>query len=120
MLNGDINLARTTGAAGVHLQTGQFIDLDSPPVTGMLWSASCHNRDELLRGARLGADFAVLSPVLPTQSHPGATTLGWDEFATACRGLPMPVYALGGMKPGLLEMAIEHNAHGIAMLSGIW
>ena len=32
----------------------------------------------------------------------------------------MPVYALGGMKSGLLQMAIEHNAHGIAMLSGIW
>jgi thiamine monophosphate synthase len=37
----------------------------------------------------------------------------------ASRGLPMPVYALGGMVPGLLQMAIEHNAHGIAMLSGI-
>jgi 8-oxo-dGTP diphosphatase len=120
MVNGDISLARTTGADGVHLQTAQFIELDTPPVTGMLWAASCHSREELLHAAGLGADFAVLSPVLPTQSHPGAPVLGWEGFANACRQLPIPVYALGGMKTGLLETALAHNAHGIAMLSGIW
>ena len=40
MVNGDINLARTTGADGIDVQNGQFIDLDSPPVAGMLWPAS--------------------------------------------------------------------------------
>jgi 8-oxo-dGTP diphosphatase len=120
MVNGDIGLARDIGADGVHLQTEQFIELDAPPVTDMMWAASCHNRDELLKAARLGADFTVLSPVLPTQSHPGAPVLGWEGFAAACRNLPMPVYALGGMKVDLLQMAMEHNAHGIAMLSGIW
>lgn len=120
LVNSDIGLARETGADGVHLQTAQFIELDTPPVTDMMWAASCHNRRELLHAAALGADFAVLSPVLPTQSHPGAPTLGWDGFAAACRDLPMPVYALGGMKVDLLPTAVEHNAHGIAMLSGIW
>ena len=57
---------------------------------------------------------------MPTQSHPGAPTLGWDGFAATCRDLPMPVYALGGMQVDLLQTAVEHNAHGIAMLSGIW
>jgi 8-oxo-dGTP diphosphatase len=120
LINSDIALARDSGADGVHLQTAQFIDLDTPPVTGMMWAASCHNREELLKAAGLGADFTVLSPVLPTLSHPGAPTLGWEGFANACRHLPMPVYALGGMKTGLLETALAHNAHGIAMLSGIW
>lgn len=120
IINGDVALARKTGADGVHLQTAQFMERDTPPVSDMLWAASCHDRRELLKAAQLGADFAVLSPVLPTQSHPGAPTLGWDGFAEACRQLPMPVYALGGMKTGLLQEAIEHNAHGIAMLSGIW
>jgi 8-oxo-dGTP diphosphatase len=120
LVNGDIGLAKQAGADGVHLQTGQFMSLDAPPVTGMLWAASCHDRAELEKAAALGADFAVLSPVLPTRSHPGAPTLGWDGFAAACRNLPMPVYALGGMNVDLLQTAIEHNAHGIAMLSGIW
>jgi 8-oxo-dGTP diphosphatase len=120
LLNSDIGLAIDTGADGVHLQTAQYITRNSPPVTGMLWAASCHNREELLQAVRLGAGFAVLSPVLPTQSHPGAPTLGWEGFAEACHQLPMPVYALGGMQTSLLDTALAHNAHGIAMLSGIW
>ena len=120
LLNSNIALAIETGADGVHLQTAQFMTRNSPPVTDITWAASCHNREELLQAVRLGAAFAVLSPVLPTQSHPGAPVLGWEGFAAACRELPIPVYALGGMKMDLLQTAVEHNAHGIAMLSGIW
>jgi 8-oxo-dGTP diphosphatase len=120
MINGDIRLAEACGADGVHLQTAQYISLQTAPVTGMLWAASCHNREELLCATRLGADFAVLSPVLPTRSHPGAPVLGWDEFSKTASDLPMPVYALGGMQPELLDTARQHNAHGIAMLSGAW
>lgn len=120
LINSDISLARKTGADGAHLQTVQFMGLQTAPVTDMLWAASCHDREELLHAARLGADFAVLSPVLPTQSHPGAPVLGWEGFRMAARDLPMPVYALGGMQVGLLDSARKYNAHGIAMLSGVW
>jgi 8-oxo-dGTP diphosphatase len=119
LVNGDQDLAIETGADGVHLQTSQYMQLDNKPDTG-LWAASCHNHEELLRAAALEADFAVLSPVLPTQSHPGAPTLGWERFAQLCTDLPMPVFSLGGMKLDLLDTAMAHNAHGIALLSGIW
>lgn len=119
LVNGDVNLAQRSGADGVHLQTSQYLQQSSRPFPG-LWAASCHNREELLRAAELDAGFAVLSPVLPTLSHPGAPTLGWDLFAELCRELPMPVYALGGMQTDMLDIAQSHNAHGIALLSGIW
>jgi len=119
LVNGDENIAQAAGADGVHLQAGQLLQCQTPPAT-RLWAASCHNREELLHAARLGADLAVLSPVLPTPSHPGEPTLGWDTFAELCLDLPMPVYALGGMKPDMLEMAMTHSAHGVALLSGIW
>ena len=62
----------------------------------------------------------VLSPVLPTLSHPGEPVLGWDGFADLIRDYPLPVYALGGMAPELLEAARENGAHGIAMLRAAW
>jgi thiamine monophosphate synthase len=65
-------------------------------------------------------DFAVLSPVLPTASHPGAPGLGWARFAELACDRPFPVYALGGMRPEMLAEARSHGAHGIASLSGIW
>lgn len=119
LVNGDALIARAAGADGVHLQSEQLMRLETSPGE-KIWGASCHNREELLRAAELGASFVVLSPVLPTASHPGAPALGWDQFAELCLDLPMPVFALGGMKLDMLETAMTHSAHGVALLSGIW
>jgi len=119
LVNGDIDLARCVGADGVHLQASQLMALTSPPPLP-LWSASCHDVRELARAAELDATFVVLSPVLPTPSHPEAKGMGWERFAEQIRDYPLPVYALGGMRPELLDTARQHGAHGIALLSGIW
>jgi len=119
LINGSENMARSTGADGVHFQTSQLMQCEKRPNVD-LWAASCHNREELLRAAELGVDFVVLSPILPTESHPGEPTLGWEKFSELCLDLPMPVYALGGRKTEVMETAMAHSAHGIAMLSGVW
>jgi 8-oxo-dGTP diphosphatase len=119
LINGDEALAREVGADGVHLQASQLMKLDAPP-EGSFWSASCHNAAELTRAAELGASFVVLSPVLPTPTHPDAAGMGWARFAELIRDYPLPVYALGGMKPELIETAMQHGAHGISLLSGAW
>jgi thiamine monophosphate synthase len=46
--------------------------------------------------------------------------MGWARFAELVRDRPFPVYALGGMRPDMLDEARRHGAHGIALLSGIW
>jgi 8-oxo-dGTP diphosphatase len=68
----------------------------------------------------LGCDFALLSPVLPTLSHPGALHLGWDRFATIAAESTIPVYALGGLQQDDLQAAWLHGAHGIALLRQAW
>lgn len=119
LVNGDATVATRVGADGVHLPGHQLMQLDVPPPTG-IWAASCHDAHELGRAAALGASFVVLSPVLPTASHPGEPGIGWGQFATLIRDYPLPVYALGGMRTGLLDTAMHHGAHGIALLSGVW
>ena len=83
-------------------------------------AASCHGAADLRRAERIGADFAVLSPVLPTASHPGAETLGWARFAELADAARIPVYALGGMNPGHLPQAWRCGAQGIAGIRGLW
>lgn len=119
LINSDEELCCEAGADGVHLPAAQLMQRHARPRTG-LCAASCHNREELLHAAALGLDFAVLSPVLPTRSHPGEPTLGWEGFAGLCRELPIPVFALGGMEVAMLDTAMAHNAHGVALLRGIW
>ena len=115
LINDDEALAREVQAHGLHLSSGRLMQLTERPTFDWV-AASCHTTDELSRAAALGIDFAVLSPVLPTQSHPDAEIIGWDEFARLTERAPLPVFALGGMSPGMLETARGRGAHGVALM----
>ena len=119
LINGDIELAQEVGADGVQLTGAQLAACDARPDVE-LCAASCHSTEELQRAAELGLDFALLSPVLPTKSHPGAEHLGWDNFATMASSCAIPVYALGGLQMQDMEMAWQKGAHGIALLRQAW
>lgn len=117
LINDDDVLAREVGAHGLHLSSSRLMQITRRPSFERV-GASCHSAEELAQAASLELDFAVLSPVLPTASHPGAQGLGWDEFARLIEQSPLPVYALGGMQPEMLDTARERGAHGIAMMRG--
>ena len=118
MLNGHEALARELGA-GSHLSATQLMSAQARP--DLEWvGASCHDPAELARAAELELDFVVLSPVLPTASHPGAETVGWPRFADWLKDYPVPVFALGGLGANDMALARQHGAHGIALKSQAW
>ncbi|OYY93570.1 MAG: DNA mismatch repair protein MutT [Hydrogenophilales bacterium 28-61-23] len=118
MCNGDMALAARLGA-GLHLNSAQLARAEKRP--DFEWvAASCHDQRELERAAELELDFVVLSPVLPTPSHPGEPALGWPAFTALLRDCPLPVFALGGLGKGDLALARGHGAHGIALKSQAW
>ena len=119
LLNGDIDLAREIGADGVQLTAGQLASLSERPEVEWC-AASCHNTEELHRAEQLGCDFVLLSPVLPTQSHPGAPHLGWESFAAIAAQSSIPVYALGGLTHADMQTSWQYGAHGIALLRQAW
>lgn len=119
LLNGEDDLARALGLDGVHWTAARLRDARSRP-DRMLVGASCHDAHELARAASLGCDLAVMGPVQPTPTHSGVQALGWGGFANQIAGTRIPVYALGGMWPEDLAVAIDHGAHGIAMRRGAW
>ncbi len=118
MLNGDATLARELGC-GLHLNSAHLMRLESRPEVPLL-AASCHGPEELARAAQVGVDFVVLSPVLPTPSHPGAETIGWERFTSWLADYPVPVYALGGLALDGLAQARNAGAHGVALKSAAW
>jgi 8-oxo-dGTP diphosphatase len=119
LVSNDIALAHMVGADGVHLTARQVAALEARPDLGLV-GASCHGPEELASAVALGADFAVLGPVAPTPSHPGAAVLGWDGFERIARDAPIPVFAIGGLAPEDLSTAWSHAAHGVAMIRGAW
>ena len=119
VLNGPEAVARRSEADGLHLSARALAACAARPDFRRV-GASCHDRAELERAARLGLDYALLGPVLPTASHPGAAGLGWEEFARLVRHLPLPVYAIGGMELHHVEQAREAGAHGVAAIRSAW
>jgi len=117
--NGSAEDARNLGCAGVHWTAAALAAAATRP-DDLVVAAACHTRADVLRASQLGVDFAVLAPVLATPTHPGATVLGWDGFASAARGSRVPVYALGGLGRDDIEVAIRHGAHGVAMRGHAW
>lgn len=121
MINAEPMQALRMGVDGCHLSSDRLMVLKTRPdgFSGLL-AASCHTEQELFHACRIGCDFAVLSPVKPTTSHPDAMPLGWEKFSSLAQASSIPVYALGGMSRADTPVAWENGGQGIAAISGLW
>lgn len=121
LLNGDPAWVGQIGADGVHLNGHRLKELSTRPLEdNLLISASCHNEEELQQAAAIGVDFAVLSAVLPTQTHPDRSPLGWERFAQLVKGAPFPVYALGGVNQDHIRQSALMGGQGVAAITAFW
>ena len=121
MLNSEPQLAAELNAAGVHLSGARLAQLKHRPLPPTQWvAASVHSLDQLHQAQALGVDFVVVSPVLPTPSHPGAPHLGWDGLYALTESAVVPVFALGGMLAEHVPQAYQYRAQGVAVVSAIW
>jgi 8-oxo-dGTP diphosphatase len=124
VLNGPVEPSLLSAAAGLHVNAVRLMALKRRPAEaadeGMVVGASCHNERELQHAAALGLDYALLSPVALTASHPQAIPLGWERFADWVARVNLPVYALGGMGIADIPTAKHHGAQGVAAIRGLW
>jgi len=122
LLNGKIELLDLFPQAdGLQLASNEIYKFKKRPIPLDKWlGVSVHTDEDIVQALKLNADFLLLSPVKETTSHPGVPGLGWDVFAQKAKDIPVPVFALGGMKSDDLNEAKKHGAHGIAAISGFW
>ncbi len=116
MVAKDYELAHRVGADGFHMPEHQ---LKTPPnLAGFsLVSAACHTRRSLKVAERLALDFAMVSPVFATKSHPGAKTLGVHRLKRMLDGVKVPVAALGGVNMQTAGALMDIPLIGIAAIS---
>lgn len=121
LLNGDWQMACVLGLDGVHLPARLARGLRERPLAlPMLVGVSCHDRTELANAAAMQADFATLSPVYATASHPESPPLGWERAGACLAEASLPVYALGGLGRADEPRARELGFQGIAAIRGHW
>jgi len=114
------DIAGAVDADGVHLSS---VDIASTAAVRQ-WlndplksvSVSCHNAEELDQADACRADFALLSPVFPTRSHPGAPHLGIEQFQQLASAAALPVVALGGIDTNNFHLL---RGRAIAVISAL-
>jgi 8-oxo-dGTP diphosphatase len=99
----------------VHLTSRALMAAVQRPA-GSLVGASCHDEAEVAHAVKLALDYVVVGPVKATASHPGTQPMGWERFERLASGLPMPVFAIGGLRRADLPEARARGAHGVALL----
>lgn len=121
ILNSSLETFQAVGADGLHLPSKELMALTHRPVPEDKWlAASAHNAEQLAQAQKIGCDFATLSPVRDTPSHPGAVTIGWHDLQQMVECVTMPVYALGGTSRQDNDRARAVGAQGIASIREFW
>lgn len=114
-------LEKLPEADGLQLASTDLTHWTERPIaTDKLLSISTHNALEIAKALELRADVLLLSPVKPTSSHPDMEALGWQAFQSLSQNVPVPVYALGGMKASDISEARERGGQGVAAISSYW
>ncbi|MGM0541101.1 MAG: Nudix family hydrolase [Pseudomonadota bacterium] len=122
LLNGRPQLlALLPDADGVQLASNLIFDYQTRPIAkDKLLGVSTHTLEEIEQALKIEADFILLSPIKETASHPGVTGIGWQKFSDTVKAVPIPVFALGGMKPEDIAQAKKSGGQGVAAISGFW
>ncbi len=106
-VNDDVELARLSGAHGVHLgqEDGPLAPAREALGVGAVIGRSAGTLHEALEGVREGADYLGIGTIYGTPTKTDGTVSGLDLVREVVReGPPVPVFAIGGIT---LETAPE-------------
>lgn len=121
IVNDDPELARQTGADGVHLgRADGSLAAARRCLPGKLIGASCHDSLAAARDAiAAGADYVAFGSVYASRTKPGAVRAPLALFHEA-RVLGVPLVAIGGIDADNAAEVIQAGADAIAVISALF
>ena len=120
LVNGRLDIALAARAHGLHLPAMGIQPADLKPFLprGFWLGASTHSLREARRAAAAGVDYILFGPVFRTESKIRyGEPLGLQRLKHVCSVLPVPVIALGGIRPDVISRIVGAGAAGIAGIS---
>ena len=115
MLHGDVDLAFSLGAYGVHLTSLQFTEIKKAKEVGLFTVISCHSEMEMLKAQKLGADAVTFSPIFSTPNK--GEPKGLAELQRMVDKISIPIIALGGITTAKEVKAVESTGcYGFASI----
>ncbi|MGH8728771.1 MAG: thiamine phosphate synthase [Burkholderiales bacterium] len=123
IVNDDVELAKETGAEGVHLGTSDAKIRDARNFLGAnrMIGASCYNRLDLAgQACREGADYVAFGSVFETKNKVNAAAAPLSLLAQAKEKVSVPVVAIGGINLDNAKEVILAGADAVAVISALF
>jgi len=123
IINDDLDLAKQTGAHGVHLGKD---DADLSQARNILGRSSiigisCYNDLQLaITAEKYGADYVAFGSIFDSAIKPDATKSGLDILLQARQHLSIPIAAIGGINPANAADVINAGADMLAVISSVF
>jgi thiamine-phosphate pyrophosphorylase len=121
-VNDDAELARLSGAAGVHLgqEDGPVADARQLLGPGAVIGRSVSSPEEALEAVREGADYLGVGTIYATPTKPEEEAAGPALLREIARlGLPVPWFAIGGVTFETAREVAEAGAPGFAVVRAV-
>ncbi|MCH8911619.1 MAG: thiamine phosphate synthase [Chloroflexi bacterium] len=123
VVNGDPEVAKTSGADGVHLpESGAGSSISRARALlgpDALIGKSVHSVQAAVAAASEGADYIIFGTVFPTRSHAGGPASGTAGVAGAANAVSVPVIGIGGITAQNCKSVIDAGAAGVAVIGAI-
>lgn len=122
IINDNVEIARHSGADGVHV--GQE-DMEAGAVrsvlgSGMIVGVTAKTLDQALRAQEAGADYLGSGAVFGSATKTDAKSMTTELLRSICNGVSIPVVAIGGInRDNILKLA-GTGIDGVAVVSGIF
>lgn len=121
IVNDDPEAAVGAGVAGVHVgQDDLPVEQVRKRVGGrLIIGLSTHSKEQVGQAQALGADYAGIGAMFPTQTNQIEHLIGPEPLAELSGMVAMPVFAIGGVTLANLDQIIAHGCRRVAVSSAI-
>jgi thiamine-phosphate pyrophosphorylase len=126
IVNDRPDLARMTGASGVHVGQGDLTPADVRPIVGAdaIVGISTHTDEQVERALQSPVDYVAIGPVFATRTKGPAADppVGLDGVRRAvarARAGGLPVVAIGGIGLGAARDVLAAGASSVAVISDL-
>lgn len=122
VVNDRIDVARATGAGGVHLGQDDIAAAAARQLLGegMVLGISATSVEEARAAEADGADYLGVGPVFATPTKTDAAApIGLDGLRRIRETVALPIVAIGGINEENARQVLEAGADGIAVISAV-
>jgi len=122
LINDNVDIARRSGADGVHVGQGAMDAAIVRSILGpdMIIGVTAKTVEQAVRAQESGADYLGSGAVFGSSTKLNAKPMDRDILKSICHAVSIPVAAIGGINRSNISQLAGTGIAGVAVVSGIF